>query len=122
MALSAKLEVISDSYVRDVFSVHTRLYQENDNTLAICLVHIHKDRTAEIYTIDVLEENNKRKHYGSKLWHFTEEYVVNKYHPSRFVGELDLEHIPAVEFWKSLNFQIRKDKHDYGEIVKDVLY
>jgi hypothetical protein len=119
MTLWPRFQVISDNNVGDMFLVHSRLYADIDNTIAICRVHIHKNLVAEIYTIDVLKENNKRKHYGSTLWAFTEKYVIDKYHPKRFVGDLDVEHIPAVEFWKSQKFGIKKTKY-YWMILKDL--
>lgn len=118
--LSTKVEVISDNQNDDIQRIHTRLYSGHDDTLAICIVNVDKKGVAEIYTIAVLNEADKRKHFGSKLWQFTENYVISKHKPNRFVGELDFSYFPAVSFWKSLNFQLVKDTIDYGHIIKEI--
>ena len=114
-------EVIGDSQNNGIQRVHTLLYSGHyDNTLARCVVKINKKKIAEIYRLEVPNEANRRKHYGSKLWQFTENYVIGKHKPKRFVGELDFSNVPAVSFWKSLNFQLVKDKINYGHIIKEI--
>lgn len=106
-----------------VFEVLTRIYLGgNDKTIGVCTVKIDKIRIAEICSMQILDESNRRKHYGSKLWKFTENYVIKKHHPNRFVGELHLENIPAIEFWKSHHFQIIQEKPNFGTIVKKIEY
>jgi len=116
-------EVIRDAKYPDITDVLIRIYSGDYNdTLGVCRIKIDKNGIAEIYSIQILNESNRRKHYGSTLWKFAENYVIKKYRPNRFVGELHLENIPAIEFWKSHDFQILPKKVNCGMIVKSVEY
>ena len=116
---TAKTEVISDGLHNGIHEIHIRIYLgDYENTFGICVVKV-KNGVAEIYKMQI-PETQRRKHYGSKLWKFAEKYVIKKYHPNRFIGELDLSNVAAVEFWKSHNFQIKHQEPDFGFVVKEV--
>ena len=118
-----KIEVLRDAKNDGYYEVFIRIYSGNyDNTLGTCTVHVHENGVAEIYKIQILNESHRRKHYGTKLWKFTEKYIIKKYQPNRFTGELDSSNVPSVEFWKSQNFQLVLEELDYGTILKEINY
>ena len=65
------------SHSIDAFIAHTIMHQDKDNALAIYLVHIHKDRTAEIYKSAYLKKIINENIMAVNFWHFTEDYVIN---------------------------------------------
>lgn len=118
-----KIEVLSDAKNDGYYEVFIRIYSGTyDNTLGTCTVYVHENRVAEIYKIQIHNEAHRRKHYGAKLWKFAENYIIKKYQPNRFTGELDFSNIPAIEFWKSQNFQVLLEELDHGTILKEINY
>lgn len=84
------------------------------------MVEINRKGIAEIYSIDI-HEPHRGKGYGSKLWLFAEAYVIKKYHPERFIGELNIGTTPKIaDFWKSLDFQIKYKDSSLAYALKEV--
>lgn len=104
------IAIIADYYPQqDVAMIQFKFFVADGigkNRVGICFLEFQNGKI----TIDdfIINEWNRRKGYGRKLWRFVEEYTKQKYAPSGFLGDIsDVDDFDiASSFWSKMGFKI----------------